>query len=461
VTITTGQPVGTSSADGGLVNTATSNHTHSCATNTNTYSNLPPYLEVIYGQRKDPSASTSLGDEEAVSSGGGGITYRYLYSGDGEMIAETIGLTTTIYIGNVYEKKDQGGTITEKKHYYAGSLRVAVSTKVGAGSWEVNFLLSDHLGSTSTTVDSSGGRVADIRYTPWGSTRYVWGTQMTNFTYTGQRSISYLNIIKMGIRWYDPALGRFTQPDSVIPGTGNPMAFDRYMFVFSNPLRFVDPSGRTPVSDTEYLNEIAELDLVSYGVVIEGEFTIEELEELVEALEDVGEAFLEAGMEGTAASVFKEVFDSLWFVKSTESLDGVTWARTVDNVITFFIEMDFKAGIVTRNTIVHEIGHAFDKGLNNKMTSKLQTFSYYGYGYEPQANEGFALPSKYWIMGQQTYYEDNFGYDPGNWEDVSEQFADTFLGWVYGEFGKGGLGIHRSEWAYRNINSALNVVVEQ
>jgi hypothetical protein len=40
--------------------------------------------------------------------------------GHGTIIAETIGLTTTIYIGNIYEKKDQGGTITQKKLYYAG-----------------------------------------------------------------------------------------------------------------------------------------------------------------------------------------------------------------------------------------------------------------------------------------------------------------------------------------------------
>jgi hypothetical protein len=50
-----------------------------------------------------------------------------------------------------------------------------VSTKEGAGSWEVNFLLSDHLGSTSTTVDSSGVLIADLRYKPWGSKRYAWG----------------------------------------------------------------------------------------------------------------------------------------------------------------------------------------------------------------------------------------------------------------------------------------------
>jgi hypothetical protein len=72
-------------------------------------------MEVIYGQRKDPSTSTSLGSEQEVSNGSEeGITYSYLYDGDNNMIAETIGLTTTVYIGNIYEKKYWIERITRK-----------------------------------------------------------------------------------------------------------------------------------------------------------------------------------------------------------------------------------------------------------------------------------------------------------------------------------------------------------
>jgi hypothetical protein len=47
----------------------------------------------------------------------------------------------------------------------------------------------------------------------------------------------------MGSRYYDPALGRFIQPDSLIPEAYNPLAYDRYQYVYSNPVRFNDPSG--------------------------------------------------------------------------------------------------------------------------------------------------------------------------------------------------------------------------
>jgi hypothetical protein len=46
-------------------------------------------------------------------------------------------------------------------------------------------------------------------------------------------------------RWYDPALGRFVQADTVIPG--GLQGLDRYAYVTNNPLKYVDPSGHCPV----------------------------------------------------------------------------------------------------------------------------------------------------------------------------------------------------------------------
>jgi hypothetical protein len=47
----------------------------------------------------------------------------------------------------------------------------------------------------------------------------------------------------MGARWYDPALGRWLQADSIVPEPGNPQALNRYTYVYNNPLRYTDPSG--------------------------------------------------------------------------------------------------------------------------------------------------------------------------------------------------------------------------
>jgi RHS repeat-associated protein len=44
-------------------------------------------------------------------------------------------------------------------------------------------------------------------------------------------------------RWYDPYLNRWTQPDTIVPDSNNPQAWDRYGYALNNPIRYNDPSG--------------------------------------------------------------------------------------------------------------------------------------------------------------------------------------------------------------------------
>jgi hypothetical protein len=47
----------------------------------------------------------------------------------------------------------------------------------------------------------------------------------------------------MGARWYDSSLGRWTQPDVIIPDPSNPLDWDRYSYVRNNSIRYSDSSG--------------------------------------------------------------------------------------------------------------------------------------------------------------------------------------------------------------------------
>ena len=88
------------------------------------------------------------------------------------------------------------------------------------------------LGSTSLTTDENGEVVAEQRYHPYGEVRPVldqrdrvgeWGAASEaerGFTYTGQRSDPYIDIIHMGARWYNSRTGRWSSADSIIPGFG-------------------------------------------------------------------------------------------------------------------------------------------------------------------------------------------------------------------------------------------------
>ena len=161
------------------------------------------------------------------------------YDGDGKRVKSDItthlGTTTTYFVGNHYEVTD--GVVT--KYYYAGSQRIAMRD-----NGTLFFLLGDHLGSTSLVTFGNGNVVSETRYKAWGEVRYASGTTPTDYTYTGQYSDSYINLLWYGSRHYDPALGRFISPDTIVPTTTQGVqAYDRYAYANNNPVLYNDPSG--------------------------------------------------------------------------------------------------------------------------------------------------------------------------------------------------------------------------
>jgi RHS repeat-associated protein len=127
------------------------------------------------------------------------------HDGDGSRVKSIINGVTTIFVGNYYEVS----------------------------------------GSTSITANSNGALVSELRYKPWGETRYSNGTTPTKYTYMGQYSnVSDFGLYFYNARWYDPALGRFAQADSIVPG--GVQGLDRYAYANNSPVRYTDPSGHCP-----------------------------------------------------------------------------------------------------------------------------------------------------------------------------------------------------------------------
>lgn len=49
-------------------------------------------------------------------------------------------------------------------------------------------------------------------------------------------------------RQYNPALGRFIQPDPKIPDVYNPQSLNRYSYALNNPMKYTDPTGNEHVT---------------------------------------------------------------------------------------------------------------------------------------------------------------------------------------------------------------------
>jgi RHS repeat-associated protein len=152
---------------------------------------------------------------------------------------------------NASDWADSGVLITASvvKYYAFGSQ--TVMEKRGDG---VIYLSADQISSTSLTTDANGAEVSQVRNDPYGAVRWSSGTLPTDKTFTGQRAEGF-GLMDYKARYYSSDLGHFIQADTLIPGAGNPLAWDRYAYVQNNPLIYVDPSGHRACLNKEDCEE--------------------------------------------------------------------------------------------------------------------------------------------------------------------------------------------------------------
>jgi len=165
---------------------------------------------------------------------GAGTDESYLYDGDGQRVRKVGGGVTTAYVNLFYELS--GTTVT--KYYYFNGQRVAVRQ----GNNPLYYLYSDHLGSTGFVTHDGGTPLTNQRYYAFGKVRLT-GALPTDHWFTGQKYSSGNGLYHYGARYYDPELGRFIQPDTIVSNPGDAQSFDRYAYVNNNPLRYTDPTG--------------------------------------------------------------------------------------------------------------------------------------------------------------------------------------------------------------------------
>ena len=104
---------------------------------------------------------------------------------------------------------------------------------------------TDHLGSTVRLTDSLGAPVANSRqrYGVWGTERDSTAGMATDRRYTGQTEDLVSGLYWYRSRYYDANLGRFCQPDSIVPEVARPQSWNRYAYAANSPVTFNDPDG--------------------------------------------------------------------------------------------------------------------------------------------------------------------------------------------------------------------------
>ncbi len=139
----------------------------------------------------------------------------------------------------------------------------------------------DHLGSPRMITDGTGKTLAIHLYFPFGEEATDASQDTLSLKFTGQErddldpSGSSYDLDYMHARYYSPQVGRFLSVDPVGDSAKArlPKSWNRYSYVQSNPLKYVDPTGETisfaGLDDTEIqklLEKLQDFTGNSYGI---------------------------------------------------------------------------------------------------------------------------------------------------------------------------------------------------
>ena len=166
----------------------------------------------------------------------GGVSQAaFTYDGDGGRVKKTAATSSTTYLGKLWEVKPDGSAV---KYIWVGANRLASKSSTGT----LLFYSPNHLGSTDLVTDAAGTQVAHYEYTPWGELFSTEGITVPHL-YTGKERDPETGFLFYEARYYDPQLGRFPTPDTIVPSPSAPQTFNRYTYANNNPVTYTDPTG--------------------------------------------------------------------------------------------------------------------------------------------------------------------------------------------------------------------------
>ncbi len=218
----------------------------------------------------------------------------------------------------------------------------------------MRYLHQDHLGSTSSTcpepvervTDDTGAAVYEATYDPWGNVSASTGTADTDRLYTGQRFDAATGLYCYNARYYDPTLARFISPDTIVPGVGDPQAWNRYAYVRGNPLRCTDPTGHCFGRFSRYCEKAIDTVRDVTAVVVET---------AVDVAKDAGRNVAASGLHQTAqAATWLAKAES---IRTADEVDGIPAIREViqvqeKSVLGLFLRLSDAAAITLDRTVI-------------------------------------------------------------------------------------------------------------
>lgn len=170
----------------------------------------------------------------------------YLYDANGELLIRRGPVETVLYLaGQELHYDTNTKTFTAQRYYSAGDA-TALRTEKG-----LYWMVDDHHGTASMTVDATTQAVTR-RYTkPFGETRgakpSVWPDDKG---FLGKTADTETGLTHVGAREYDPSTGRFLSVDPVLAPDDHE-SLNGYAYANNTPVTKSDPSGLKPYTECD------------------------------------------------------------------------------------------------------------------------------------------------------------------------------------------------------------------
>jgi RHS repeat-associated protein len=164
-------------------------------------------------------------------------TFTYAYDGLGNRYQQTVNGVTTTYtldIASGLTQVMEDGTYL----YLYGNDRIAQESAT-----EMSYFLGDALGSVRQLTDDNGVVTLTQNYDPYGNVIGSEGTGVSMYGFDGEQTDSYIKLINLRSRLYDPSSGRFQTRDSWQGNYSRPLSLNRWTYVEGNPVNREDPTG--------------------------------------------------------------------------------------------------------------------------------------------------------------------------------------------------------------------------
>ena len=175
-----------------------------------------------------------------VNSSNGTLTETYTYNVFGDRTSKTSNGVTTYYTidySGEYSQILAATTASESVFYIRG--HELISTTTGD---DTSFYLFDGGNTVRALTDMNGSISDEYIFDAFGNELAHSGSSDNEYGLQGELKDA-TGLYYLRARYMDPQTGTFTSMDTYAGEMKEPMSLNKYLFAFSNPIKYCDPSG--------------------------------------------------------------------------------------------------------------------------------------------------------------------------------------------------------------------------